>query len=59
MDWACGGCGGKQEGGRAMVDCGIGLLMTVGGGWQNFIHCLEARRFAHLWRAFSRVSTMK
>ena len=26
---------------------------------QNFLHWLEARRFAHLWRAFSRVSTMK
>ena len=30
--------------------CSIGLLMkTVGGGWQNFIHCLEAQRFAHWW----------
>ena len=30
-------------------------MRTVRGGWQNFIHCLEAQCFAHLWWAFSRV----
>ena len=30
-------------------------MRTVGGSWQNFIHCLEDQCFTHLWRAFSRV----
>ena len=28
------------------------LMRTVGGGWQNFIHCLEAQRFARLVVSF-------